>query len=82
MNDEPALAAAFREGPQARWTQAFGEVLDRAVARGEVVMDAARSLAVEAGPAIFVLRWMVSGGTIDDEVAAAVVDDLMMPRLG
>ena len=79
LNDEPALAAAFHAGPLARWAEAFTTVLDRAVAREELVLDPARSLAAEAGPAILVLRWMIGGRAIDDDVAVAVVDQVVMP---
>lgn len=81
MNQHPALEEAFRRGPMARWSDAFVTVLDRAVARGELVPNAATSLAPEAGPAIFLLRWMVSGSDIDEKLAIAVVDDVMMPLL-
>jgi AcrR family transcriptional regulator len=81
VHQEPALEAAFRRGPMARWAEAFLTVLDRAVTRDELVMDERTSFAAEAGPAIFVLRWLVSGVPIDAEVATAVVDKLMMPML-
>jgi AcrR family transcriptional regulator len=81
LNDEPALAAAFREGPQARWAEAFITVFTRGVERGDIQPEAASSLAAEAGPGIFLLRWTISGADINAEVAAAVVDDLMMPLL-
>jgi AcrR family transcriptional regulator len=81
LNDEPTLAAAFRQGPMARWADAFTTVLERAVARGEMTSDPAASLGAEAGPAIFVLRWLVSGARIDEEDAIAVVDRVMVPLL-
>jgi AcrR family transcriptional regulator len=81
LNDEPSLAAAFHAGPLARWADAFMTVLNRAVARHELVLDEARSLAAEAGPAIFMLRWMIRGSGLDDDVAVAVVDEVMMPLL-
>jgi AcrR family transcriptional regulator len=81
MNDEPAMAAAFRQGPMARWQEAFRSVFEHAVARGEVAPTAGASLAAEAGPAIFLLRWTVSGRDIDEDLALAVVDEVMMPLL-
>jgi AcrR family transcriptional regulator len=81
MNNEPSLAAAFYEGPMARWAQAFGEVFGRAVARGEITPGAGTSLAAEAGPGIFLLRWTIGRRGIDAELAAAVVRDVMMPLL-
>lgn len=79
MNQEPALEAAFRRGPMVRWAEAFGTVRERAVARGELVPSGAASLAAEAGPAILLLRWMIRGMDIDQAVAVAVVDEVMMP---
>jgi AcrR family transcriptional regulator len=81
MNDEPALAAAFRAGPQARWAAAFREVYAGAVARGEIACGAGASLAAEAGPAIFLLRLTLSGRCLDEELAVGVVRDVMMPLL-
>jgi AcrR family transcriptional regulator len=81
INDEPVLAAAFHSGPQQRWVQAFGQVFAQAVARGEIRAAAGTSLAAEAGPAILLLRWMISGRHIDQRLAEAVVDEVMMPLL-
>jgi AcrR family transcriptional regulator len=81
MNQEPALEAAFRQGPMARWADAFLTVLERGEARGEFAPSDATSLGAEAGPAIFLLRWMISGGNIDEDLAIAVVDEVMMPLL-
>jgi AcrR family transcriptional regulator len=82
LNDEPTLAAAFRQGPMARWAEAFITVLERGAARGEMTSDPGVSLGAEAGPAILVLRWLIRGAPIEDEVATAVVDRVMMPLLG
>ena len=82
LNDEPTLAAAFQQGPMARWAEAFMTVLERAVARGEMTSDPAASLGAEAGPAILVLRWLISGAPIEEKDAIAVVDRVMVPLLG
>lgn len=79
ITQEPALEAAFRRGPMARWAAAFMTVLERAIARGEISPKGAVSLAGEAGPAIFLLRWMISGAAVDDALAKAVVDEVMLP---
>lgn len=78
---EPALGTAFRDGPMARWSAAFETAFDRAVARGEVAPTANRSLAAEIGPSIVLKRWLVTDQRIDDELATALVDELMMPLL-
>jgi hypothetical protein len=36
---------------------------------------------VEAGPAILLLRWTISGRVIDEDLARHVVDDVMLPLL-
>jgi AcrR family transcriptional regulator len=81
MHDEPALSAAFRHGPMARWSDAFRDVFERAVRRGDVAPEAAASLAAEAGPAILLLRWTISGREIDEDLAVRVVEDVMLPLL-
>jgi hypothetical protein len=42
---------------------------------------AGSSLAVEAGAAILVQRWLLLGVHIDEELVTAVVDDVMLPLL-
>lgn len=81
MKQEPALESAFRNGPMARWADAFLTVLERGVSRGECALSEAASLGAEAGPAILLLRWMISGDAVDEQVATAVVDKVMMPLL-
>jgi AcrR family transcriptional regulator len=78
---EPALGEAFRQGPMRRWAEAFGVVFERAIARGELSAAASTSLAAEAGPAVILQRWMINGLPIGAELAAELVDDLIMPRL-
>jgi len=77
----PALGEAYRRGPLARWTEAFAEVFDRAVQRGEVAPGSGTSLAAEAGPAVLVQRWLLTGDEIDADLVDAVVDEIMMPLL-
>jgi AcrR family transcriptional regulator len=81
IQDEPVLAQAFTQGPLARWSTAFADAFQRAVDRGEVPPTAGNSLAAEAGPAIFVQRWIIRNEGIDEAVAAEVVDDVMMPLI-
>jgi AcrR family transcriptional regulator len=78
---EPAMAAAFRQGPMARWSAAFGAAFQRAAARGEVTPDAATSHAAEAGPSILLKRWSITGQDIDTGVAETIVDEVMLPLL-
>jgi AcrR family transcriptional regulator len=79
--DDPSLTEAYQRGPLDRWRQAFGEVFDRAAERKEISPGAGSSLAAEAGPAILLQRWLVSGRELNHAVATAVVDEVMMPLL-
>ena len=81
VHDDPALAAAYHSGPMAQWTAAFGKVLDRAVARGEIGPAVDWSLPVEAGAAILVQRWLLLGVPIDEELVTVVVDEVVLPLL-
>jgi AcrR family transcriptional regulator len=81
VHDNPTLSAAYHSGPVAQWSAAFGEVLERAVGRGEIGPTVASSLAAEAGAAILVQRWLLLGTRIDEDVVTAVVDDVMLPLL-
>jgi AcrR family transcriptional regulator len=78
---EPAMTAAFREGPIARWGAAFAAAFQRAADRGEITPEAATSHAVEAGPSILLSRWSITGEDIDAELAEAIVDEVMLPLL-
>lgn len=81
LDEEPALAEAFRRGPLARWSAVFGAAFERAVARREVTPEAGTSLPAEAGSGILVQRWLVTGQEIGPELAATVVDEVVMPLL-
>ncbi|MGY1705405.1 TetR/AcrR family transcriptional regulator [Geodermatophilus sp. SYSU D00697] len=79
--DDPALAGAYQRGPLACWDLAWATVFDRAVDRGEITREAAGSLAVEVGPAVLALRWLVTGRAVDADLVTEVVDDLVLPLL-
>jgi AcrR family transcriptional regulator len=81
VHDDPVLAAAYRTGPVAQWAAAFQQVLGRAARRGEIGTVAGSSLAVEAGGAILVQRWLLLGERIDEALVEAVVDDVVLPLL-
>ncbi|CCH87438.1 Transcriptional regulator, TetR family [Modestobacter italicus] len=81
VHDDPVLAAAYHAGPVAQWGDAFRQVFDRAVRRGEICPDAASSVAGEAGAAILVQRWLLHGAHIDEALVADVVDDVVLPLL-
>jgi AcrR family transcriptional regulator len=81
LEDEPELATAYRRGPLQRWAEAFDGVFARAVHRGEIPAVAATSLAAEAGSAILLQRWLVTGQLLDLTVVTGIVDEVVLPSL-
>jgi AcrR family transcriptional regulator len=79
--EEPALAEAYRAGPLMAWDRTVGEILARAVGRGEIQREVTRSVAVQAGPAILLQLWFLRGRLLDEATVAAIVDDVMLPVL-
>src|SRR3712207_2181173 len=78
----PALAAAFRDGPMGVWAQAFDQIFARAQARGELRpgLDSG-SLVTEAITAPFVQRWLVNGRPVTEQYADDVLAQVVMPLL-
>jgi AcrR family transcriptional regulator len=81
MAEEPALAEAYRAGPLAWWDETINEIMERAAQRGEVAPGAAASVAVQAGPAIFLSFWYLRGTALDKATVTEIVDDVMLPLL-
>lgn len=80
-DSDPALEAAYRRGPVDRWAESVLAIMERAIARGELTPAGMVSLGAEAGSAIFLQRWLVSGAEINAELAVAVVDEVMLPLM-
>jgi AcrR family transcriptional regulator len=81
LDAEPALAAAYRQGPLARWEAAFRLAFRRAAERGEIAHGLEDSLAAASGPGIMVQAWLFLGQDLQGDFAAQVVDEVMMPLL-
>ncbi|WP_175561231.1 TetR/AcrR family transcriptional regulator [Geodermatophilus obscurus] len=79
--DDPALQEGCCRLPLANWDAAWSAVLARAVARGEVPAGAGESVAAEVGPAVLVLRWLVTGRPLDGTVVPELVDRVVLPLL-
>src|SRR3954468_11971815 len=77
----PALAAAFRDGPIGVWAHAFGEIIARAESRGELRPGLTGTVVADAITAPLVQRWLVSGRPITDEYADEVLAQVVMPLL-
>jgi len=59
----------------------MGEILERAVTRGEIEADAVTPLVVEAGPALIIHRLFCEGPPISNDYADAVLDQVVMRLL-
>lgn len=81
MAEHESVARAVREGFLAPRRRALGQVLERAVARGEVPGDVDREIVLDflGGPLFY--RLLVTGGPIDDALARGTVD-VMLRGLG
>ncbi len=77
----PALAAAFRDGPAGVWAQAFQQIFSRAESRGELRPGLSGTVTAEAITAPFVQRWLVSGQPVTNEYADEVLSQVVMPLL-
>ena len=77
MAQNPALAAAVRDGFFAGRREGLRAVLERGVERGELRSDVDVELALDLLTATLFYRFVVTGGRVDEEVAAGVVDTLM-----
>ncbi|KQS57866.1 hypothetical protein ASG36_14880 [Geodermatophilus sp. Leaf369] len=78
---EPDLAVAFREGALGVWAEAFAAVFAAAAARGDLDRETLGTVAGEAGPAVLMQRWLITGQPLDDALAVDVVDHVVLPLL-
>jgi AcrR family transcriptional regulator len=76
---DPDLAEAFRHGVMGWRKQAMAEVLQRAIARGEVRADVRVEVARELGQAILWHRFLVTGDPITAELIEHIVDGILIP---
>jgi AcrR family transcriptional regulator len=77
----PALAAAFRNGPAGVWAQAFQQIFARAEARGELRPGVGGTVVSEAITAPIVQRWLINGHPVTEEYADEVLTQVVMPLL-
>jgi AcrR family transcriptional regulator len=78
---QPALAAAFRDGPLGVWRHGFEQVWTRAEERGDVGPGISGSVPAEAASALLVQRWLLTGGPVDDAYADEVLETVVLPLL-
>jgi AcrR family transcriptional regulator len=77
--EDPELAVAFREGVIGWRKQEMGELIGRAVERGEARPDVPVHLVRELGQSVLWHRLLVSGDPIDDALVTAIVDEVLLP---
>ncbi|WP_324276524.1 TetR/AcrR family transcriptional regulator [Blastococcus brunescens] len=78
---QPALAAAFHDGPLAVWRQAFQELWARAEERGEVPPGVGTSVIAEVPSAVLVQRWLLTGRAVDEAFADEVLETVVLPLI-
>ena len=76
---QPALAAAFRNGPLAVWRHAFEQIWAHAEQRGEVRPGLTGSVVAETTSALMVQRWLLTGEPVDEAYADEVLATVVMP---
>jgi AcrR family transcriptional regulator len=78
---EPELAEAFRKTFLRSQRDVLRAVLERAAARGELVEDAPKGMAVELAGAALIYRLMLTGDPLDGPFVNKLVDQVMVPLL-
>jgi AcrR family transcriptional regulator len=76
---QPALAAAFRNGPLAVWRHAFEQIWAHAEQRDEVRPGLTGSVVAESTSALMVQRWLLTGEPVDEAYADEVLATVVMP---
>ena len=79
MPHDAELASAFRNGVIAWRKEAMAEMLQQAIARGEVRADVPFEVARELGQAVLWHRFLVTGDEITDELVEHIVDEILIP---
>jgi AcrR family transcriptional regulator len=83
LRDSPELADTVRRQVITVDRLAFRAVLEAAVARGELAgLPALPDLLADLAPALVFFRALLSGEALDEGLAAAIVDGLLLPALG
>lgn len=59
----------------------MGEILDRAVARGDIAPAAVTPRLIELAPALLDHYFLIHGAPIPDDVLTGIVDEVLLPLL-
>jgi AcrR family transcriptional regulator len=82
MHRDPELAGVVREQVLDDKRKAFGAVIARAAARGEVPAAADGALLAEVSSAVLFSRLLVTGEPLEDAFIQHLVDAVLLPALG
>lgn len=78
----PAAAAEIRAFGSGNAVVVMQQIIDRAVARGEVEPALATRSRAEVGPALLRQRFLFTDGDLPDSYLQEIVDDVVLPLLG
>ena len=82
MQHQPALTAAFHEGPLQAWRDTYARVWEQAEARGETAAaELLKSVVGESISAPLVQRWLLTGTPVDRAYGDQVLDEVVLPLL-
>jgi AcrR family transcriptional regulator len=81
MRCTPEIGSCVRDQVLESKSAAVREIVERAVARGELPPGADADLAHEVAAALWIQRVLVVGGQVDDEFITHVTDDVLIPLL-
>jgi AcrR family transcriptional regulator len=77
MRRNPELADAVRSGFLAQRRAALAQILERALARGELREDIDHELALDLLGGVIYYRFLITGGPLDDALADSLTDALL-----
>lgn len=81
IQDDPALAETLREQTHVHVKAVHHQVIERAVARGEISGCPDPELVFSIAPAVMFFRHLFSGEPVDEQLLVQLVDDVLLPAL-
>jgi AcrR family transcriptional regulator len=78
---DPDRTASLRPGMFTARNRLMREILDRAVARGEIAPAAVTPRLIELAPALLDHHFLIHGAPIPDAVLTGIVDEILLPLL-
>ncbi|MBS2540008.1 TetR/AcrR family transcriptional regulator [Catenulispora sp. NF23] len=81
LQKDADLAAAVRSSMVEDKQQINRQMLDRAIARGELPADTDPNVVPEVAPAVLFMRIFVNGESVDDDFLAHLTDDILIPLM-